>query len=57
MRRKDREVTDFNEIIKIIDECEIIRLGIADGDVAWDWCGDVRFDENFCKGDGKCGGG
>lgn len=32
MRRKDREVTDFNEIIRIIDECEIIRLGLADGD-------------------------
>lgn len=31
MRRKDREVTDFNEIIKIIDECEIIRLGLSDG--------------------------
>lgn len=32
MRRKDREVTDFNQIIKIIDECEIVRLGLADGD-------------------------
>lgn len=32
MRRKDREITDINEIIKIIDECEIIRLGLADGD-------------------------
>lgn len=32
MRRKDREVTDFHEIIKIIDECEIVRLGLADGD-------------------------
>lgn len=32
MRRKDREVTDLNEIIKIIDQCEIVRLGIADGD-------------------------
>ncbi|MCD8238347.1 MAG: pyridoxamine 5'-phosphate oxidase family protein [Clostridiales bacterium] len=32
MRRKDREVTDFNEIIKIIDECEVLRLGLADGD-------------------------
>lgn len=31
MRRKDREVTDFNAIINIIDECEIIRIGIADG--------------------------
>ena len=32
MRRKDREVTDFNQIIKIIDECDILRLGISDGD-------------------------
>lgn len=32
MRRKDREITDLNEIIKIIDECEIVRLGLADGD-------------------------
>lgn len=32
MRRKDREVTDFNAIIKIIDECNIIRIGIADRD-------------------------
>ena len=32
MRRKDREITDFNEIQKIIDACEILRLGLADGD-------------------------
>ncbi len=32
MRRKDREVTDFDKIIRIIDGCEIIRLGLADGD-------------------------
>lgn len=32
MRRKDREVTDFEEMIRMIDECEIIRLGLADGD-------------------------
>lgn len=31
MRRKDREVTDFNTIVGIIDECDIIRLGLADG--------------------------
>ena len=31
MRRKDREITDFNKIIEIIDECDIIRLGLADG--------------------------
>ena len=32
MRRKDREVTDFNTMISIIDECDIIRIGLADGD-------------------------
>lgn len=32
MRRKDREVTDFNEIIKIVEECDILRIGLADGE-------------------------
>ena len=32
MRRKDREVTDFKTILAIIDECDIIRIGLADGD-------------------------
>ena len=32
MRRKDREVTDFESILAIIDECDIIRIGLADGD-------------------------
>ncbi|MBE6876169.1 MAG: pyridoxamine 5'-phosphate oxidase family protein [Ruminococcus sp.] len=32
MRRKDHEVTDFNIMISIIDECDIIRIGLADGD-------------------------
>ena len=32
MRRKDREVTDFEAILGIIDECNIIRIGLADGD-------------------------
>lgn len=32
MRRKDREVTDFNTIVGIIDACQIIRIGLADGD-------------------------
>ena len=31
MRRKDREVTDFNEIEKIISECDTIRIGLQDG--------------------------
>ena len=32
MRRRDREVTDFKTILGIIDECNIIRIGLADGD-------------------------
>ena len=32
MRRKDREVTEFKKIIEMIDGCEIIRLGLADGE-------------------------
>lgn len=32
MRRRDREVSDPAKILRIIDECEIIRLGLADGD-------------------------
>lgn len=31
MRRKDREVTDLETIVGIIDECDIIRIGLADG--------------------------
>lgn len=30
MRRKDREVTDINEILEIIDRCTIVRLGFND---------------------------
>ncbi len=32
MRRKDREITDFAEILKIISNCDILRLGLPDGD-------------------------
>lgn len=32
MRRKDREVTDFHKIIQFIDSCDILRIGLADGD-------------------------
>ena len=35
MRRKDREVTDFETILGIIDECDIIRIGLADGDLPY----------------------
>lgn len=32
MRRRDREVTDFETILGIINECDIIRIGLADGE-------------------------
>lgn len=32
MRRKDREVTDFDTIVGIIDECQVLRIGLADGE-------------------------
>lgn len=30
MRRKDREVTGFSEIMKIVEQCEIVHLGLLD---------------------------
>lgn len=32
MRRTDREVTDWNETLAIIEACDCCRLGLADGD-------------------------
>ena len=30
MRRKDREITSFDEQLKIIDQCDVVRLGLVD---------------------------
>ena len=30
MRRKDREVTDIQEILHIVDEAKILHLGLMD---------------------------
>ncbi len=32
MRRSDREVTDFNEILGIVARCDVCRLALNDGD-------------------------
>lgn len=32
MRRKDREITDFKKIVEIISHCEVLRIGLCDGD-------------------------
>ena len=30
MRRKDREVTDIEKLLEIVEECEVVRLGFSD---------------------------
>ncbi|WP_302625911.1 pyridoxamine 5'-phosphate oxidase family protein [uncultured Eubacterium sp.] len=32
MRRKDREITDFNEIVNIIKKCDVCRIALNDND-------------------------
>ena len=32
MRRKDREITDFNEIVDVIRACDVCRIAMNDGD-------------------------
>lgn len=35
MTRREREVTDINEIIKILDSAKVLHLGLVDGDEAY----------------------
>ena len=35
MTRREREVTDINEIIKILDRAKVLHLGLVDGDEAY----------------------
>lgn len=32
MRRKDREITDRNQIIEVMRKCDVVRLALNDGD-------------------------
>lgn len=32
MRRKDREITDINEIFEIIKKCDVVRIGLFNGE-------------------------
>lgn len=32
MRRRDREVTDFDAMLRIVDACDVVRVGLSDGD-------------------------
>lgn len=35
MRRKEREITDFNTMLEIVSKCDCLRLGFVDGDDAY----------------------
>ena len=35
MRRSDREITDITEIIKIIEKCDVCRLGLSDNNIPY----------------------
>ena len=35
MRRKDREVTDFNQITTMMDGCDVCRLGLCENNTAY----------------------
>ncbi len=35
MTRREREITDINEIIKILDKAKVLHLGLVDGDEAY----------------------
>lgn len=32
MRRKDREITNFNQMLEILSHCDCCRIGLIDGD-------------------------
>lgn len=32
MRRKDREITDINDMIQVMERCDVCRLALNDGD-------------------------
>lgn len=35
MRRKEREISDYNTMLTIVDKCDCIRLGFVDGEDAY----------------------
>lgn len=49
MTRREREVTDINEIIKILDKAKVLHLGLVDGDEAYV----VPMNYGYTMNDGK----
>lgn len=49
MRRSDREVTKFSDIIAIIEKCDVCRLALNDED--YPYIGRNEYETNFdCRG-------
>lgn len=46
MRRSDREITDFNEIVRVMGKCDVLRLAMHDGDYPYilpmNFCADIE---------------
>lgn len=49
MTKREREVTDRNEIIKILDKCKVVHIGLIDGD----WPYIVPMNYGYTMEDGK----
>lgn len=43
MRRSDRQVTDLTEIVKILDQCDVCRLGFIDTEVGMPYVVPLNF--------------
>ena len=43
MRRKDREVKDFDEIVKIMEQCDVCRLALNDGESGYPYILPLNF--------------
>lgn len=35
MRRSDREIKDFDEIVNVLEKCDAVRLAFSDGDIPY----------------------
>jgi nitroimidazol reductase NimA-like FMN-containing flavoprotein (pyridoxamine 5'-phosphate oxidase superfamily) len=49
MRRKDREITDYNQMIEIVKGCDCCRIGLLDSD----WAYIVPLNFGFESNEGK----
>lgn len=43
MRRKDREITDFDEMVKIIKECDACRIALNDEETGFPYIVPLNF--------------